>query len=213
KGVRKELPRTGGCYVARRQNRCAFLTYYSRDSAISAQNALHEKRTLPGPLMPLHSKSRPLRRENLISASLNKRSLVSQAEYCASVHLYRGRRDVILKGQYISLNRKVPSTCSVCATFSELREYRVTFVTQNCLALRIYPDTRELAGGRRRRCIRFAARPLEQLQVCGRRDFEISIYLVSDFRLYLMERPLSDTVTDTYRRMPFLRLILLIRRP
>lgn len=27
---------------------CAFLTYYSRDSAISAQNALHEKRTLPG---------------------------------------------------------------------------------------------------------------------------------------------------------------------
>ncbi|KAG5328198.1 CELF5 protein, partial [Acromyrmex charruanus] len=29
-------------------DRCAFLTYYSRDSAISAQNALHEKRTLPG---------------------------------------------------------------------------------------------------------------------------------------------------------------------
>ncbi|XP_046740292.1 CUGBP Elav-like family member 4 isoform X1 [Diprion similis] len=27
---------------------CAFLTYYSRDSAISAQDALHEKRTLPG---------------------------------------------------------------------------------------------------------------------------------------------------------------------
>jgi len=27
---------------------CAFLTYYSRDSAISAQSALHEKRTLPG---------------------------------------------------------------------------------------------------------------------------------------------------------------------
>ncbi|KYN10376.1 CUGBP Elav-like family member 5 [Trachymyrmex cornetzi] len=169
---------------------CAFLTYYSRDSAISAQNALHEKRTLPGvsvynvyckqftyfstnyaPLMPLHSKSSPLHRENLISVSLNKRSLVSQAVLC-----------------------------DVCATFFRIREY---------------------------------VRPLERLQVCGR-DFEISIYLVSDFRLYLMERPLSvraadvvifnrnafacpkrtrATVTDTYRRMPFLRLILAIRRP
>ncbi|KYQ51559.1 hypothetical protein ALC60_09325 [Trachymyrmex zeteki] len=53
---------------------CAFLTYYSRDSAISAQNALHEKRTLPG--------------------------------YCARGCTYR-----------------VPSTCSVCATF-RIREYR-----------------------------------------------------------------------------------------
>lgn len=75
---------------------CAFLTYYSRDSAISAQNALHEKRTLPGvsvynvyckqftyfstnyaPVMPPHSVSRPLHRGNLISVSLNKRTLVS----------------------------------------------------------------------------------------------------------------------------------------
>ncbi|XP_072743216.1 CUGBP Elav-like family member 3 isoform X2 [Anoplolepis gracilipes] len=32
---------------------CAFLTYYSRDSAISAQNALHEKRTLPGVSCPV----------------------------------------------------------------------------------------------------------------------------------------------------------------
>ncbi|TGZ50176.1 CUG-BP-and ETR-3-like factor 3, partial [Temnothorax longispinosus] len=39
------------CYERRTDkmtDRCAFLTYYSRDSAISAQNALHEKRTLPG---------------------------------------------------------------------------------------------------------------------------------------------------------------------
>lgn len=93
-----------------------------------------------------------------------------------------------------------------------------------------YPDTRELAGGRRRRCIRFAARPLEQLQVCGR-DFEISIYLVSDFRLYFMERPLSvramnavifnrnafvckkDTRDNNGYLSPFFRLILAIRRP
>lgn len=27
---------------------CAFLTYFSRDSAAMAQHALHEKRTLPG---------------------------------------------------------------------------------------------------------------------------------------------------------------------
>lgn len=27
---------------------CAFLTYFSRDSAALAQHALHEKRTLPG---------------------------------------------------------------------------------------------------------------------------------------------------------------------
>lgn len=82
---------------------CAFLTYYSRDSAISAQNALHEKRTLPGvsvynvyckqftyfstnyaPVMPPHSVSRPLHRGNLISVSLNKRTLVSPP-YTASV--------------------------------------------------------------------------------------------------------------------------------
>lgn len=74
------------------------------------------------------------------------------------------------------------------AAYARRSEYRV-IVTQNCSALRIY-DTRELAVERRRRRIRFAARPLEQLQVCGR-DFEISIYLVSDFRLYFMERPLS----------------------
>ncbi|KAI4498422.1 hypothetical protein M0802_006601 [Mischocyttarus mexicanus] len=37
----------GGAAMTRREG-CAFLTYYSRDSAISAQNALHEKRTLPG---------------------------------------------------------------------------------------------------------------------------------------------------------------------
>ncbi|KYM96182.1 hypothetical protein ALC62_13234 [Cyphomyrmex costatus] len=100
--------------VERRQNRCAFLTYYSRDSAISAQSALHEKRTLPGKIVWHYE----------------------------------------------------------------------------------YSDTRELAVGRRRRCIRFAARPLERLQVCGR-DIEISIYLVSDdFRPYLMERPLSVRATD-----------------
>lgn len=71
---------------------CAFLTYYSRDSAISAQNALHEKRTLPGvsvynvyckrftyfstnytPLMPPHSVLCPPHHGNLISVSLNKR--------------------------------------------------------------------------------------------------------------------------------------------
>lgn len=89
---------------------CAFLTYYSRDSAISAQNALHEKRTLPGvsvynvyckqftyfstnyaPVMPPHSVSRPLHRGNLISVSLNKRTLVSPP-YCERAPARRGRR-------------------------------------------------------------------------------------------------------------------------
>lgn len=124
---------------------CAFLTYYSRDSAISAQNALHEKRTLPGvsvynvyckqftyfstnyaPVMPPHSVSRPLHRGNLISVSLNKRTLVSPP-VLPSVRPPRGVGDVIPrapKRRYIFLNRKVPSTCSVCATFRVHAAYR-----------------------------------------------------------------------------------------
>lgn len=111
------------------------------------------------PVMPPHSVSRPLHRGNLISVSLNKRTLVSPP-YCEREPV-RGVGDVIpraLRRRYIFLNRKAPSTCSVCATF---RIYtRLSMATQNCSTLPNTPDTRELAVERRRRCVRFAARPV-----------------------------------------------------
>ncbi|KAK4290161.1 hypothetical protein Pmani_036925 [Petrolisthes manimaculis] len=42
------LERYGGGGNVNEEDGCAFLTYSTREAALNAQNALHEKRTLPG---------------------------------------------------------------------------------------------------------------------------------------------------------------------
>ncbi|XP_076759335.1 CUGBP Elav-like family member bruno 3 isoform X8 [Xylocopa sonorina] len=65
---------------------CAFLTYYSRDSAISAQNALHEKRTLPGMNRPIQVK--PADSENRGGCAFVK--LSSHQEALAAINTLHG---------------------------------------------------------------------------------------------------------------------------
>ncbi|XP_047360454.1 CUGBP Elav-like family member 4 isoform X8 [Vespa velutina] len=65
---------------------CAFLTYYSRDSAISAQNALHEKRTLPGMNRPIQVK--PADSENRGGCAFVK--LSSHQEALAAINSLHG---------------------------------------------------------------------------------------------------------------------------
>lgn len=109
---------------------CAFLTYYSRDSAISAQNALHEKRTLPGVsvycsslptfqpimllVMPSHFVSCPLHRAEILSQShlIRVLSLVAVLRTCAR-QLVHNTEETIYRSRY----RGVLSRYSVCVTF------------------------------------------------------------------------------------------------
>ncbi|XP_039304003.1 CUGBP Elav-like family member 4 isoform X22 [Solenopsis invicta] len=65
---------------------CAFLTYYSRDSAINAQNALHEKRTLPGMNRPIQVK--PADSENRGGCAFVK--LSSHQEALAAINSLHG---------------------------------------------------------------------------------------------------------------------------